>query len=104
MREEKEVLWLVKLFNNQIFYKEGGTQKDYEIICNNSHLDKNFRIWFKKLVEKEIVRFNIYRENTKGSPTKIYLLDKKKLVLYLREFDFYVNFRNIIWDFKYGDI
>lgn len=106
MREEKEILWLSRLFNHSSLSnsKAGGSHKEFEEIANQSYLDKTFRGWFKKMVELDIINFLEYRENSKGSPTKIYVLKKNNIVKYLKQFGFYKDFRRIILDFWHGDM
>lgn len=103
MREEKEIKWIISLissreFTNTLFKKKGGSFCDFENCANNSSRDKEFNKWFKFLLKEKIVSFSEYKENSKGSPTKIYLLDKSKLFKYLKEFEFYKKMREIVID------
>jgi hypothetical protein len=103
MREEKEIRWIINLitskeFANTLFKRKGGSLCDFETCANNSSRDKEFNKWFKYLVEIKIITFLESKENSKGSPTKIYLLDKSKLFKYLKEFSFYKKMEEIVID------
>jgi predicted transcriptional regulator len=101
VREEKEVHWILNLLNsrelkNTWFKKKGGSICDFETCANNSARDNEFNKWFKMLLEKEIIKFLEFKENSKGSPTKIYTLNEDKLYDYLQEFEFYKKAKKIV--------
>lgn len=101
MKREKEIHWIVNLLNNpklynSIFEKGGGCIKDFEKTANNSEKDKEFRQWFKYLFEEDIIKVSSSRENLKGKPTVMYVLDKSRMLEYMRTFDFYKKLSKVI--------
>jgi hypothetical protein len=102
MRDDKEIIWLVKLLNsnfyNSFFKKNGGSISNFEKCANNSLRNEEFRNWFKKMNQKEIIKFLELRENRAGSPTKIYVIDKNKCWKYLKEFELFNVIRKVISD------
>lgn len=103
MEEGKEILWIANLYNqtdlsNSLFSRKGGTFEDFEKRINNSIGNKKYRVWFNKMFEEGTIFLLEKRENSRGNPTKIYSINKKKLFRYFERFDSYLKFRKIIWD------
>lgn len=101
MKKEKEISWVVNLLNNtklsnSFFKKGGGCIKEFESTANNSYKDKEFRKWFKEMIDSEIITFSDSINNSKGNPTKIYILDKSKMIKYMKTFEFYKKLSNVV--------
>jgi hypothetical protein len=97
MKEEKEVIWLMKLYNCQ-YIKGGlfkspklGCIKDFERLLNAPENDKNFNEWIKKIKLLKIIESN---EKIKiGGIKEVdgYFVNKKEIINRLRELDIYLN-------------
>jgi len=101
MKEEIEIKWVVNLLNasnlsNSFFKKGGGSIRDFEIGSGASFNSKEFRSFFNSMSNLEIIKFSYLRENGKGNPIKIYVLNKNKLFKYLKSFEFYTKFKKVI--------
>jgi hypothetical protein len=96
MKEETEVKWIVNLLNDeQTLSKKGGSISQYEQLCKAPTNSKEFRMWFKKIVQDKIINFVEYEENKVGIPTKIYKLNVMKMIDYLNQFELYKKTYNV---------
>jgi len=104
MKEEKEILWIANLLTtkNLSHKKRGGTFKEFESVANNSYLDKDFRKWFKKMLDVEAIKFLEYKNNNQGKPTKIYLIDYPKMFKHLNQFELFDKLYDISIDYHYA--
>ena len=96
MKEEKEVIWLIRLYQSNYFKGFFKTNcaciKDFEIVCNAPINDKNFRNWIKEIIESELIEFYERKNNGGFGRTVDYFVINKSLILKrLRELDTYLK-------------
>lgn len=102
MKEEREVIYLIKMFNSElassIFKKsKKGTKRDFEIVCNAPENNTGFRRWIDFLINRSILSVVGYAENK--SP--LYGASKKKILKRLEEIEYYRKFVAPIGKFKW---
>lgn len=90
MKDEKECEWLVNLLNSELF-KHSGCKSDFERVAGASENNKDFRRWIDLLIERECVVFSCVKN---GVDT--YVVDRKKLMDFLRKNRFYENMKRFI--------
>jgi rRNA pseudouridine-1189 N-methylase Emg1 (Nep1/Mra1 family) len=81
VKEETEIKWIAHLLNN--FSKNLKSINQISSECSAPKNSKEFRDWFKKLMKEGVFIFDSYLENESGSPTKLFKLNKVKLLNYL---------------------
>lgn len=94
MKEEKEVIWLIRLhqsnFCKGIFNKKNACIRDFEIVCNVNETDKTFRNWIKNMKEIGIIEF-VERKNNGGYGRTVdhFVVNRELILKRLRNFDSY---------------
>jgi hypothetical protein len=79
-----------------LFKKGGGCKREFETLANLSINDIGFNNWFDLMVKKGFIEFSETKNNIKGIPTKIYILNKSKMLRYLKEFGLYKKLGKIV--------
>jgi len=101
MKDEREFLLLMKLidcpFDNRGLFKEKrcGSMKDFENLLHYNDKNKEFRGWFKTLLDEGFVFCCGEEPRGHGQMVKVYAVDRKKIFRLIKEKDTYkvaINF------------
>lgn len=94
MKPEKEIKWLVFLYNspyvkdilNFKINQSIGCKRDFEIVVGSSENSREFNEWFRKLIIFGVFEFikTIKRGFRNNYPTDGYTVNTKKLVEYAK--------------------
>ena len=96
MREEKEVIWLIKLYQSEYskgFFKTNcACIKNFEKVCDVPIHDKNFRNWIKEMKEIGVIEFFEKKNNGGfGKFVDYFTIDKNLVLKRLRQLNTYIK-------------
>jgi hypothetical protein len=95
MKEEKEVIWLIKLYNCQ--YIKGGLFKinklacikDFEKLLNAPENNSRFNHWIKEMIQLNVIEFSEKIKVGKGNLVDGYFINRDQIKKRLREIETY---------------
>jgi hypothetical protein len=95
MKEEKEVIWLIKLYNSE-YSKSGifGKQKcacikEFERLLDAPENNSSFRNWIKQMKEIEVIEFCEKIKIGQGNIVDGFIVNKDAIIKRLREIKVY---------------
>lgn len=103
MKQEKEVTWLIKLYQSKYIKGFFGSNcaciKDFERLLDAPENDRLFRIWINQLKESGILEFSNKIDNRRnGISVDGFVINRDLVLKRLRELDIYsdlVKFFNL---------
>ena len=98
MKDEKEMKWIVLLFNSSHcsltglgILTQSACKKDFERLLGSSESNKEFNLWFKKMIEEGVFFYKgkITRGYNNNVITNGYIVNSIKLGKYAKQNQLY---------------
>lgn len=95
MKEEKEVIWLIKFYlsdyaKNLFKKNKVACVKDFERLVNAPNNDIRFRKWIKDMININVIEFSERKNNGGfGRTVNYYCVNRNEIIKRLREIDCY---------------